>query len=62
MIETINKLVRTQRALIQQLGREPSSEQVAKRQDIPVYKVRKVMMIAQEPTSRETSIGEEEEL
>ena len=54
MIETINKLVRTQRALIQELGREPSSEEVAKRMDIPVYKVRKVMKIAQEPISLET--------
>ena len=54
MIETINKLVRTERALIQELGREPSSEEVAKRMDIPVYKVRKVMKIAQEPISLET--------
>jgi len=61
MIETINKLVRTQRALIQELGREPSSEEVAKRMDIPVYKVRKVMKIAQEPISLETPIGEEED-
>jgi RNA polymerase primary sigma factor len=61
MIETINKLVRTQRYLIQELGREPTSEEVAKRMDIPVDKVRKVMKIAQEPISLETPIGEEED-
>jgi RNA polymerase primary sigma factor len=61
MIETINKLIRTQRALIQELGREPTSEEVAKRMDIPVYKVRKVMKIAQEPISLETPVGEEED-
>ena len=61
MIETINKLVRTQRALIQELGREPTSEEIAKRMDIPVSKVRKVLKIAQEPISLETPIGEEED-
>ena len=61
MIETINKLVRTQRASIQELGREPSSEEVAKRLDIPVYKVWKVMKNAQEPISLETPISEEED-
>ena len=61
MIETINKLIRTSRALVQELGREPSSEEIAKRMDIPVYKVRKVMKIAQEPISLETPIGEEDD-
>jgi len=54
-------VIRTQRALIQELGREPSSEEVAKRMDIPVSKVRKVLKIAQEPISLETPIGEEED-
>src|SRR5687768_376695 len=61
MIETINKLIRTSRALVQELGREPSSEEIAKRMDIPVSKVRKVLKIAQEPISLETPIGEEED-
>ena len=61
MIETINKLIRTSRALVQELGREPTSEEIAKRMDIPVSKVRKVMKIAQEPISLETPIGEEED-
>ncbi|MSO19983.1 MAG: RNA polymerase sigma factor RpoD [Acidobacteria bacterium] len=61
MIETINKLIRTSRQLVQEYGREPTSEEVAKRMDIPVSKVRKVMKIAQEPISLETPIGEEED-
>src|ERR1700719_1516900 len=61
MIETINKLVRTSRQLVQELGREPTSEEIAKRMDIPVAKVRKVLKIAQEPISLETPIGEEED-
>jgi RNA polymerase primary sigma factor len=61
MIETINKLIRTSRQLVQELGREPSSEEIAKRMDIPVAKVRKVLKIAQEPISLETPIGEEED-
>ena len=61
MIETVNKLIRTSRALVQELGREPSSEEIAKRMDIPVSKVRKVLKIAQEPISLETPIGEEED-
>jgi len=61
MIETINKLVRTQRQLVQELGREPTSEEIAKRMDTPVAKVRKILKIAQEPISLETPIGEEED-
>ncbi len=61
MIETINKLIRTSRSLVQELGREPTSEEIAKRMDIPVSKVRKVLKIAQEPISLETPIGEEED-
>ena len=61
MIETINKLVRTSRQLVQELGREPTSEEIAKRMDIPVAKVRKILKIAQEPISLETPIGEEED-
>ena len=61
MIETINKLIRTSRALVQELGREPTSAEIAKRMDIPVVKVRKVLKIAQEPISLETPIGEEED-
>ncbi|HYB43537.1 MAG TPA: sigma-70 family RNA polymerase sigma factor, partial [Candidatus Methylomirabilis sp.] len=57
MIETINKLIRTSRQLVQELGREPTSEEIAKRMDIPVSKVRKVLKIAQEPISLETPIG-----
>ncbi|MGH9862995.1 MAG: sigma-70 family RNA polymerase sigma factor, partial [Candidatus Acidiferrales bacterium] len=59
MIETINKLIRTQRQLVQEFGREPTSEEIAKRMELPVFKVRKVMKIAQEPISLETPIGEE---
>jgi RNA polymerase primary sigma factor len=61
MIETINKLIRTSRSLVQELGREPTSEEIAQRMDIPVSKVRKVLKIAQEPISLETPIGEEED-
>ena len=61
MIETINKLIRTSRSLVQEYGREPTSEEIAKRMDIPVAKVRKVLKIAQEPISLETPIGEEED-
>jgi RNA polymerase primary sigma factor len=61
MIETINKLIRTSRALVQELGREPTSEEIARKMDIPVSKVRKVLKIAQEPISLETPIGEEDD-
>ena len=61
MIETINKLVRTSRALVQEFGREPTSEEIASKMDIPVSKVRKILKIAQEPISLETPIGEEED-
>ncbi len=61
MIETINKLVRTQRQLQQELGREPTTEELSSKMDLPVGKVRKVLRIAQEPISLETPVGEEEE-
>ena len=61
MIETINRLVRTSRLLVQELGREPTSEDIAKRMNIPVSKVRRVRRMAQEPLSLETPIGEEED-
>ncbi|MBI4877027.1 MAG: sigma-70 family RNA polymerase sigma factor, partial [Acidobacteria bacterium] len=61
MIETINKLVRAQRHLQQELGREPTSEELARRLELPVGKVRRVLRIAQEPISLETPVGEEEE-
>ena len=61
IIEIINKLIRAGRQLVQELGREPSSEEIAKRMDIPVAKVRKVLKIAQDPISLETPIGEEED-
>ena len=61
MIETINKLIRTSRARVQELVREPTSEEIAKKMDIPASKVRKVLKIAQEPISLETPIGEEED-
>jgi len=61
MIETINKLIRTSRALVQDYGREPTSEEIAQKMDIPVSKVRKILKIAQEPISLETPIGEEED-
>ncbi|MBF0207604.1 MAG: RNA polymerase sigma factor RpoD [Oligoflexia bacterium] len=61
MIETINKLVRTSRQLIQELGREPSPEEIAEKMDLPVDKVKKVLKISKEPISLETPIGEEED-
>ena len=61
MIETINKLIRTSRALVQEKGREPSPEEIAEKMDLPVEKVRKVLKIAKEPISLETPIGEEED-
>jgi RNA polymerase primary sigma factor len=61
MIETINKLVRTSRYLVQELGREPIPEEVAEKMDMPVDKVRKVLKIAKEPISLETPVGEEED-
>ena len=61
MIETINKLIRTSRYLIQELGREPSPEEIAEKMELPLEKVRKVLRIAKEPISLETPIGEEED-
>lgn len=61
MIETINKLVRTSRQLVQELGREPTPEEIAAKMEIPIDKVRKVLKIAKEPISLETPIGEEED-
>ncbi|HUJ73214.1 MAG TPA: sigma-70 family RNA polymerase sigma factor, partial [bacterium] len=61
MIETMNKLLRTSRQLVQELGREPTPEEIAKILDLPLDKVRKVFQIAKEPTSLETPIGEEED-
>ena len=61
MIETINKLIRVSRSLVQEIGREPTSEEIAKKMDMPVYKIRKIVKIAQEPISLETPIGEEED-
>ncbi|HKY31683.1 MAG TPA: RNA polymerase sigma factor RpoD [Candidatus Polarisedimenticolia bacterium] len=61
MIETINKLVRVSRSLVQEIGREPTPEEIARKMAIPVAKVRKVLKIAQEPISLETPIGEEED-
>lgn len=61
MVETINKLIRVSRQLVQELGREPSAEELAKEMDMPVDKVREIMKIAQEPVSLETPIGEEED-
>ena len=61
MVETINRLVRTQRQLLQSLGREPSPEEVAKEMDLPVDRVREIMKISQDPVSLETPIGEEED-
>jgi RNA polymerase primary sigma factor len=60
MIETINKLIRVSRHLVQELGREPSPEEIAKKMILPIDKVRKVLKIAKEPISLETPIGEEE--
>jgi RNA polymerase primary sigma factor len=61
MIETINKQVRTSRQLVQELGREPTSEEIAKRMSVPVDRVRKIKQLAQQPISLETPIGEEED-
>jgi RNA polymerase primary sigma factor len=61
MIETINKLIRTSRQMVQELGREPTNDEIAKRMQLPVSKVRKVLRVAQEPISLETPIGEEDE-
>ena len=61
MVETINKLVRVQRQLLQELGREPSPEEIAENMDIPVERVREIQKISQEPVSLETPIGEEED-
>ena len=61
MVETINKLIRTSRHLLQQLGREPSPEEIAKEMEIPVEKVMEIQKIAQDPVSLETPIGEEDD-
>ncbi len=61
MIETINKLIRVSRSLVQEIGREPTCEEIAKKMDLPIIKVRKIIKIAQEPISLETPIGEEED-
>ena len=61
MVETINKLIRISRQLLQELGREPTPEEIAAEMDISVEKVREILKIAQEPVSLETPIGEEED-
>ncbi len=61
MIETINKLVRTSRSMLQELGREPTNDELAERMELPVHKIRRVMRVAQEPVSLETPVGEEDE-
>ena len=61
MIETFNKLIRASRSLIQELGREPNPEEIARKMEIPVQRVRKVLKIAQQPISLDTPIGEEED-
>ncbi len=61
MIETINKLIRTSRYLVQEMGREPSPEEIAEKMEVPIEKVRKVLRIAREPISLETPIGEEDD-
>ncbi len=61
MIETINKLIRSSRTLVQELGREPTSEELATKMELPVHKIRRVMRVAQEPISLETPVGEEDE-
>ena len=61
MVETINKLMRVSRQLLQELGRDPQPEEIAKRMEMPVSKVREIMKISQEPVSLETPIGEEED-
>lgn len=61
MVETINKLIRVSRQLLQELGREPSPEEIAKEMNMPVERVREILKISQEPVSLETPIGEEED-
>ncbi|MBQ5534496.1 MAG: sigma-70 family RNA polymerase sigma factor, partial [Lachnospiraceae bacterium] len=61
MVETINKLIRVSRQLLQELGREPTPEEIAEQMDMPVEKVREILKISQEPVSLETPIGEEED-
>ena len=61
MIEMVNKVTRTSRALVQELRREPTSEEISKRMDIPVWKVRKVLKVWQQPVSLETPVGQEED-
>ncbi|MBP3925856.1 MAG: RNA polymerase sigma factor RpoD, partial [Clostridium sp.] len=61
MVETINRLIRTSRQLLQELGREPQPEEIAERMDLPVDRVREIMKISQDPVSLETPIGEEED-
>src|ERR1700683_5654692 len=61
MIETINKLIRTSRYLVQEIGREPTPEEIAEKMELPLDKVRKGLKIAQEPISLETPLGEEED-
>jgi RNA polymerase primary sigma factor len=61
MIETINKVIRTSRLMLQELGREPTNEELAERMDLPLHKIRRVMRVAQEPISLETPVGEEDE-
>ena len=61
MIETINKIVRTQRLLLNEIGREPTPEEISKKLNMPLEKVRKVLKIAKEPVSLETPVGDEED-
>lgn len=61
MVETINRLIRTSRQLVQELGREPTAEEIAEKMDIPVERVREIRKISQDPVSLETPIGEEED-
>ncbi len=61
MVETINKLIRVSRQLLQELGREPTPEEIAEEMDMPVDRVREILKISQEPVSLETPIGEEED-
>ena len=61
MVETINKLIRVSRQLLQELGREPTPEEIAKEMNMPVERVREILKISQEPVSLETPIGEEED-
>ena len=61
MVESINRLIRTSRQLLQELGREPTPEEIAEKMEIPVERVREIMKISQEPVSLETPVGEEED-